>query len=88
MTDDDSVDANRELHGYHRLPRAQVGETPRPMVSRCTAASHAAIQMSVALFKHCTNGRQAWAGLMTGQCLECQSTLALPMCSLNCGEPS
>lgn len=52
----------------------------------CTLATHDALKADVALFEESTTGRQTWAGLLTGQCSSCSSTLALHVCML-CMQP-
>ncbi len=52
----------------------------------CIQAEHLAIKERVEFFMLETTGHQRWAGLLTGQCKECQSTLALQLC-LVCSEP-
>lgn len=52
----------------------------------CTHETHDALRADVALFEEKTTGREAWAGLLTGQCTECLSTIALPLCAL-CPDP-
>lgn len=52
----------------------------------CTTATHDLMRANVALFKACTRNHQEWAGLLTAECRNCDSTLALPFCFL-CRKP-
>jgi hypothetical protein len=55
--------------------------------TKCSAEEHLAIKERVEYFMIETTGHQTWAGLLTGQCVVCSSTLALQMCVLACGKP-
>jgi hypothetical protein len=53
-----------------------------PGCSDCLPAEHAAIKERVEYFLLETDGHQQWAGLLTGQCKVCFSTLALECCAI------
>lgn len=61
-----------------------LGEAPAP--KRCTQADHDAMKATVDLFKASTVNHQQWAGLLTAECSECSSTLALDVCPI-CTHP-
>ncbi len=52
----------------------------------CSREEHDAIRTRVDYFMLETKDHERWLGLLTGQCVLCNSTLALPLCSLGCGE--
>lgn len=51
----------------------------------CGHGEHDAIRSRVEYFRLETRDHQKWNGMVTGQCVECGSTLALQCCAL-CGE--
>lgn len=56
------------------------------MPSKCTHEEHDLIRSEVHYFMAETEGHQKWAGVLSGQCRLCSSTLALELC-LVCSEP-
>jgi hypothetical protein len=54
--------------------------------SHCIQAEHNAIKERVEFFMLETRRHEEWLGLLTGECVECGSTLSLQCCAI-CAEP-